>query len=607
VTEHYRFSYRSDTVYQRALDLVSRHRLNEGKIVVDIGCGYGAIAEPLAGLGLSYFGIDVDPDSVADLRQRGFEAEVIDLSDADGFVGILTEHLGERALAAIVMIDALEHLPNGPAVMAALQRLAVAHDCCPIVVAVPNVTHIDLIGKLILGRWDVTETGLLDETHVAFFSAARLTDVMRKAGWLELATFDYEQAESDQHFPASAASVQWGSPLRELLYAVRAQASPGVDVNEFVRVYAPVGATHETEVESAPRPFLSVLMRTQIGRRATIEEALVSLAAQTCDDFEVLILPHDAPREAMPDLLYLVDVFPQNFSQRVRIIPVFGGGRARPLNVGLAAASGDYVVILDDDDVVFGHWVERFKGMAARYPGRVLRAIVADQLVEQTTWNGDKPGYDVVGPPVDARAPKFEVIDHLLDNHSPNCGWAIPRSAFTDFGISFDESLSVLEDWDLLMRVVQWAGVASIEDITSLYRHWQVGDSSTSVHSNVEWERARMSVFAKLNSRPVLLPPHSVTRFKELVEELRCQSEATAAAAAAQAQQLGNELTQARAERDHYSSLFHNTEVDRQQIHEELLDAHRRLLDTWASPSWKWARPLRSLERLIPRKAPRRD
>ena len=48
-----------------------------------------------------------------------------------------------------------------------LRRLADVHRA-PLVLSVPNVTHKDLALKLLIGRRDVTEAGLLDHTHVDF-------------------------------------------------------------------------------------------------------------------------------------------------------------------------------------------------------------------------------------------------------------------------------------------------------------------------------------------------------------------------------------------------------------------------------------------------------
>jgi len=597
VTDRYKFEYGDGTVYANVVDLVSRFRVVDAEVVIDIGCGFGAIAEPLQSMGLTYIGFDSDPNAIRDLNDRSIEAEILDFADADHAVRILDKRIGDRSLAAIVMIDSLEHLANGEIVLAALQPVAAARGCAPLTIAVPNITHVDLVGKLLLGRWDMTPTGILDDTHVAYFSEGHLNRVLRRAGWAQLSGRDYELVESDQHFPRQAAPIARAAPLRELLNAVREQAGAGSVVNEFVRVYAPVATpTSEPVAERSEAPLLSVLVRTQNRRPATLEETLLSLAAQTCEDFEVLVLPHDVPSEDMHQILYLVNVFPPEFKERVRVIPVEGGGRSRPLNVGLRAARGDYVAILDDDDVVFAHWAERFKSAAARHPGRVLRAVAAEQEIEGATWGGDRSGYEVVDRPRRRWSTQFDVADHLFLNMSPPCGWAFPRSAYLDLGIEFDESLPVLEDWDVLMQVVQLNGVSNIEEITALWRRWRNGESSTSVHSEQEWTQARTAVLSKLDARPLLLPRRSATKLHTLGlehatlgQEVRLKSE--------QVDRLSNEVGELRAERDHYARLYEDSERDRIGIHDNLLDAHDRLEKIWTSWSWRVTKPLRYVRR----------
>ena len=186
--------------------------------------------------------------------------------------------------------------------------------------------------------------------------------------------------------------------------------------------------------------------------------------------------------------------------QKVVIVPVDGGGRTRPLTVGVERARGKYVAILDDDDVVFGHWIETFKSLANKHPGKVLRSPVAEQYVEPTEWSGGRPGYEVVGRPHCRWPEPLDVLDHLWENHSPPCGWAVPRPMFSDHGLRFDESLPVMEDWDVLMQAVQWCGVADSGEITALWRRWEKGDSSTSIHTENEWSQTRVAITA--NSTP---------------------------------------------------------------------------------------------------------
>jgi len=572
MSDRYNFGLTEYSVYEYVVELVRRFGVGRGEVVVDIGCGYGAIAEAVAELGLGYVGLDLEAAGLADLESRGYSTAEVDLSSPEGAVASIDRLLAGRSPSALVMIDVLEHITNGPAVLDALSGFAIERGGVPLVIAVPNVTHFDLAAKLLLGRWDMTETGLLDDTHVSFFSVDRLQAMTGDGGWVEIGENDFELPISDQHFPSDAAVLQIGSPLHDLLFDVRDRSSGAGIVNEFVRAYAPIGPRGEPAVtDRGPEPLVSVLMRTQGKRPTTLQEALLSMAAQTDQDFEVLLLAHNVAREELTHMRYLADAFGAEFGGRVRLIPVDGGGRTRPLSVGVEQARGRYVAILDDDDVVFGHWVETFQAMARKYPGRVLRSPVAEQDVAEITWGGDRQGYEVVGRPRCRWPDAFDVLDHLWENHSPPCGWAVPRSIFRDHGLQFDESLPVLEDWDVLMQAVLWCGVADSGEITALWRRWQVGESSTSVHTDDEWQQARMAVTSKLDARPLLLPARSMT--------------------AIQAERTRRDIYQREAERLQTELL--GTKHHVAMLEQRLADARQELEAMRRSSSWKVSKPVR--------------
>ncbi len=290
-----------------------------------------------------------------------------------------------------------------------------------------------------------------------------------------------------------------------------------VIVNELLDGYRPTQGHGLTQSDRPVAPFLSVLMRTQGKRSATIQEALLGLAAQSSQNFEVLVLAHNVSPDELENLRQLTDSFGASFSGQVRIYPIDGGGRSRPLNMGIDLARGQYVAILDDDDIVFGHWVETFERFSSLASGGIIRCIPSEQSIKPATWPGGRAGYTITSRPRCPWPKQFDLLDHLLENRTPPCSFALPRDAFTDLGIRFDESLPVLEDWDVLLQIAMLNGVTDTGEVTALWRKWDRGDSSTFVHSHSEWRQARRTVISKLNSRPLLLPAGSVIRLQGLV------------------------------------------------------------------------------------------
>ena len=517
----YDFGYADGTPYEHAVRLLERHAAPGGGVVVDLGCGYGAIAEPVGDLSLQYLGADLDPGGVKSLRDRGFEAVVGDLGRPQELLAEVKEALGGRRVAAICMLDVVEHMAQADAVLEAVQAFAVEAGDAPLVVSIPNVTHLDMGVKLLMGRWDVTRTGLLDMTHLRFFSPGELGRAMQRTGWREIGRHDLELSFSDQHFPRDLVPLERETPVGAFLMSLRRMADDAGLVNQFVRAYAPSVPEPVAVVrESEDGPFMSVLVRTQGTRPVTLHETLLSLAAQTCDDFEVLVLAHDVGADTTARLEALVGEFHPAFAGRVRIVPVEGGGRARPLNVGARAAHGRYLAMLDDDDVALAHWIAELRAAEARKPGGVLRIGVATQEVAGGTrdWSGEE-GYRVVNKPRCRFPLEWDFLGHFFENWTPNCGYAVPRSMVVDLRHFWDEDLPVLEDWDHLLRTAAIAGVESAPTYATLVRMWTNAENSLTVHSTEEWRSTRQRVIARLDAQPFLLDRGSASKVRAVFQQ----------------------------------------------------------------------------------------
>jgi len=518
----YNNAYSYDNVYGHALALLARFPEADtaGKFHLDVGCGYGRIAEPLTStLGVSYLGVDADAAGVESLRERGFEAQQLVLSDEETTFQRLTEAIGSRRLHSISLLDTLEHLVQGDAALRAIARIAHLHSAY-VVVSTPNVAHADIGRKLAFGQWEYTAEGLLDHTHVRLYSDALFVRALRHAGLHTVDSNDVIRIKSDQHFPATHPALAEGTVLGALLADLRARGDRFGSVNQFVRLCAAGAAvdrpTHVSGTEQQ-RPFLSVLMRTQGTRLHTLVEALTCLAGQTDDDFEVLVVGHrlDVARQLRVERV--LEDSPEWLRAKIRFIRVEDGNRTRPLNVGFEAANGSYIAILDDDDVPFAHWVATFRDLHKQSPGKILRAVAVRQdsrNVEIGSMPGlrGEGGMDLIYPP------EFDLFDHMVTNQSPPVGLAFPRGLFHDLHHRFDESLTTTEDWDYLLRGAFVLGVASSPKVTSIYRWWTSNDeSSRTVHSQGEWETNYQTILLKTDHQPILLPPGSAKKIRALV------------------------------------------------------------------------------------------
>jgi len=267
-----------------------------------------------------------------------------------------------------------------------------------------------------------------------------------------------------------------------------------------------LGAHADLDPAPTGTPSFTVIVRTQGNRPKALAENLASLAAQTHHPFEVVVTVHHDDPAMVEQVAEQSEA--GSLPERIRFIAVTGGGRSRPLNVGLREAGNDYVCFLDDDDLALPDWLSAFARALAKNPGAVIRAVTQSQ--PWTTDGGVEP-IRATGPIEQPFATEFDLLAHFSHNETPICSIALPVGLLRSAAITFDESLPVYEDWDLLMRVAMVAGVVSIPDETSLYRRLDAGNADTAEAVAV-WESAHAKVLERLSAGPLIIPPGNAER-----------------------------------------------------------------------------------------------
>jgi SAM-dependent methyltransferase len=120
-------------------------------------------------------GVDIDSTVVQPAMQWLERAIVGDFDDKKLWIELEGEFFD-----AILFGDVLEHLKDP---LTALRESA--KHLLPsgmVVISVPNIAHADVKLALILGTFPYSESGLLDRTHIYFFTKEGLMDLVKEAG-----------------------------------------------------------------------------------------------------------------------------------------------------------------------------------------------------------------------------------------------------------------------------------------------------------------------------------------------------------------------------------------------------------------------------------------
>jgi 2-polyprenyl-3-methyl-5-hydroxy-6-metoxy-1,4-benzoquinol methylase len=94
---------------------------------------------------------------------------------------VLPGLVGER-FDVVVLNDILEHVVEPEALLSGLRPLLAPQG--RVVASIPNVRHFATVADLVLrGRWEYTDEGTLDRTHLRFFTRASLAGLFGAAGF----------------------------------------------------------------------------------------------------------------------------------------------------------------------------------------------------------------------------------------------------------------------------------------------------------------------------------------------------------------------------------------------------------------------------------------
>lgn len=149
--------------------------VGDNRRVIDFGSGPGVVASQLAHQGCDITVVDGDRDALRLASGHASRAYCLDLNDPDWPQQLET---GDR-YQVVVLADVLEHLTDPDAVLASAAKLLT--DDGYVVLSLPNVSHNGVIASLWQGAFKYSDTGILDRTHVHFFSAQDLEPMLERA------------------------------------------------------------------------------------------------------------------------------------------------------------------------------------------------------------------------------------------------------------------------------------------------------------------------------------------------------------------------------------------------------------------------------------------
>lgn len=153
-----------------------RRMVGNNREVLDIGCGGGDFAAELKKNGNRVTGVDLLPEALnRDAFAQYFSA------DLDRGIGSVIASLSGKRFERVLLLDILEHLRAPESILKDCRALLDRNS--QLIVSVPNIANITVRLMLLFGQFNYTERGILDRTHVRFFTRKTARRLLEQNGY----------------------------------------------------------------------------------------------------------------------------------------------------------------------------------------------------------------------------------------------------------------------------------------------------------------------------------------------------------------------------------------------------------------------------------------
>ncbi|MBK8533712.1 MAG: methyltransferase domain-containing protein [Candidatus Competibacteraceae bacterium] len=344
-------------LYLRSLDPDSQdsltriaHWVRPASVVLDIGCGPGILGRYLVErLGCQVDGVEYNPAAVRLAAPWYRHLAIADLEQA-----YLPELFPGAHYDYIICADILEHLRNPERILVQAATLLATHG--RLLLSIPNIAYAGLIAELLTGEFCYRPEGLLDETHLRFFTRQSLER------WL--IAHDFAICRQDS-VTLDLASSEFHDRLDRLppLLQETLLAQPDALTYQLL-VEARVASDASEMTSRASALLVDIIIPVYCGRAETQACLSSVLRSRLSVPHEIIVIDDASPEPALTD--YLREL--ATAGHITLLCNEQNLGFVQTVNRGMVLHEERDIVLLNSDTEVAGDWLDRLRTCAYSDP-----------------------------------------------------------------------------------------------------------------------------------------------------------------------------------------------------------------------------------------------
>ena len=212
--------------------------------------------------------------------------------------------------------------------------------------------------------------------------------------------------------------------------------------------------TFSVGIATAGAPTISIVIPTR-NRRALLAETIDSILAQTLANWELIVVDDASEDDTFSYVSGLSD-------QRIRVIRFEQHAeRSAARNAGLDLATGEFILFLDDDDLLIDSGLQTHVDAFARHPA----AIATVGSVEEFDQSGARTSSRLV-----RRSQERNVWPDVLLGWGPVCGRCAFRTRAIKSVQGWNTTYNICEDHELWLRLSRLGPVVLLPETVYRYR-----------------------------------------------------------------------------------------------------------------------------------------